>query len=94
VEHAFANFSHAKMFSVLELNSAYYQIPLSAKSRKATAFCTPFLLFEFKKLSMGISFGCQLLLLVVDSLFGDLKHKFFKMLWMTRWSILAPSPSM
>jgi hypothetical protein len=28
VEHAFANFHNAKVFSVLDLNSAYYQIPL------------------------------------------------------------------
>jgi transposase InsO family protein len=76
VEHAFAHFSGAKIFSVLDLNSAYYQIPLSAKSRKATAFCTPFGLFEFTKLPMGISVGCQVLSRAVDSLFGDLKHKF------------------
>jgi hypothetical protein len=75
VENAFANFSKAKIFSVLDLNSAYYQIPLSARSRRVTAFCTPFGLFEFNKLPMGISVGCQVLSRVVDSLFGDLKHK-------------------
>jgi hypothetical protein len=37
-ECAFANFAKAKIFSVHDLNSAYYQIPLPAKSRKATAF--------------------------------------------------------
>jgi hypothetical protein len=38
VEHAFANFQGSKVFSILDLYSAYYQIPLSAKSRKATVF--------------------------------------------------------
>jgi hypothetical protein len=76
VEHAFANFHKAKVFSALDLNSAYYQIPLFAKSRKVTAFCTPFGLFEFTKLPMGISVGCQVVSRVVNSLFGDLKHKF------------------
>jgi hypothetical protein len=76
VEHAFANFQGAKVFSVLDLNSAYYQIPLSARSRKATAFCTLFGLFEFNKLPMGISVECQVLSRVVDSLFGDLKHQY------------------
>jgi hypothetical protein len=76
VEHAFANFQGAKVFSILHLNFAYYQIPLSAKSRKVTAFCTPFGLFEFTKLPMGISVGCQVLSRVVDSLFGDLKHSY------------------
>jgi hypothetical protein len=27
VKHAFANFQGAKVFSILDLNSAYYQIP-------------------------------------------------------------------
>jgi hypothetical protein len=73
IEHAFANFHNAKVFSVLDLNSAYYQIPLTAKSHKAMAFCTPLGLFEFTKLLMSFSVGCQVLSRVVDSLFGDLK---------------------
>ena len=76
VEHAFSHFHGAKVFSVLDLNSAYYQIPLSARSRKLTAFCTPFGLFEFNKLPMGISVGCQVLSRVVDSLFSDLKYQY------------------
>jgi hypothetical protein len=76
VESAFAHFANAKIFSVLDLNSAYYQIPLSAKSRKATAFCTPFGFFEFNKMPMGLSIGCQTLSRVVDTLFGDIKGKF------------------
>jgi hypothetical protein len=76
LEHAFAKFQGAKVFSILDLNSAYYLIPLSAKSRKATAFCTPVGLFEFTKLPMGISVGCQVLSRVIDSLFGDLKYKY------------------
>jgi hypothetical protein len=47
VEKAFANFQGAKVFSILNLNSAYYQTHLSAKSRKLTAFPTTFGLFEF-----------------------------------------------
>jgi hypothetical protein len=49
---------------------------LSAKSLKATAFCTPFGLFDFNKMPMGLSIGCQTLSRVVDTLFGDLKGKF------------------
>jgi hypothetical protein len=76
LEHAFAYFQGARVFSILDLNSSYYQIPLSAKSRKAMAFCTTFGLFEFTKLPMGISVGCQVLSRVIDSLFRDLKHKY------------------
>jgi hypothetical protein len=76
LEHLFANFQGANVFSILDLNSSFYQIPLSAKSRKATAFCTPFGLFEFTKLPMGICVACQVLSRVIDYLFGDLTHKY------------------
>ena len=64
------------MFTVLDLNSAYYQIPLSNKSRRVTAFCTPFGLFEFNKLPMGISVGCQSLSRVMVGLFGYLRGNY------------------
>jgi len=76
MEQALDQFGEAVLFSVLDLNSAYYQIPLSEKSRRITAFCTPFGLFEFNKLPMGISVGCQGLSRVVDELFADLKGRF------------------
>jgi hypothetical protein len=76
IDQALDQFGGAVVFSVLDLNSAYYQIPLSEKSRRITAFCTPFGLFEFNKLPMGISVGCQGLSRVVDQLFADLKGRF------------------
>ena len=75
IEQAFEQFGDAAVFSVLDLNSAYYQIPLSTKSRRVTAFCTPFGLYEFNKLPMGISVGTQGLSRVIDELFADLKGK-------------------
>jgi hypothetical protein len=76
VEDAFANFHGARGFSVLDLNSAYYQIQLTAKRRKVAAFCTPFGFFEFTKMPMDISVGCQVLSRFVNFLFGDLKHAY------------------
>ena len=76
IEQAFEQFGGAVVFSVLDLNSAYYQILLSHKSRRVTAFCTPFGLFEFNKLPMGISIGCQGLSRVIDELFADLKGQY------------------
>lgn len=64
------------MFSVMDLNSAYYQIPLTRKSHRITAFCTPFGLHEFNKLLTGISRGCQGLSCVMDNLFADLKGEY------------------
>ena len=77
IEQAFEQFGGAVVFSVLDLNSSYYQIPLSHKSRRITVFCTPFGLFEFNKLPMGISIGCQGLSRVIDELFADLKGSTF-----------------
>lgn len=57
IEQALEQFGGEVIFSVLDLKSAYYQIPLSVKSNRITAFCTPFGLFEFNKLPMGISVG-------------------------------------
>jgi hypothetical protein len=76
IEQAFEQFGGAGVFSVLDLNSAYYQIPLSGRCRRVTAFCTPFGLFEFNMLPMGISVGCQGLSRVIDELFADLKGEY------------------
>ena len=42
IEQALDQFGGAAVFSVLDLSSAYYQIPLSEKTRRITAFCTLF----------------------------------------------------
>ena len=76
IEEALDQFGGAVVFSVLDLNSAYYQIPLSERSRRVTAFCTPVGLFEFNKLPMGISVGCQGLSRVIDEMFADLKGRY------------------
>jgi hypothetical protein len=46
------------------------------QSHRITAFSTPFGLYEFNKLPMEISVGCQGLSRVVDNLFADLKGKY------------------
>jgi len=76
IEQAFQHFSGSTVFSVLDFNSAYYQIPLTPQSRRITAFCTLFGLYEFNKIPMGISISCQGLSRVVDNLFADLKGKY------------------
>ena len=75
VEQAFEQFAGA-VLSVFDLNSAYFQFPLTARSRRVTAFCTPFGLFEFNRLPMGISVGTQGLTRVVDELYADLKGEY------------------
>jgi hypothetical protein len=38
IEQGFEQFAGARIYSVLDLNSAHFQIPLSARSRRITAF--------------------------------------------------------
>jgi transposase InsO family protein len=76
IDQAFEQFGGATVFSMLDLNMAYHQIPLSTRSQRITAFCTPFGLYEYSKLPMGISVGCQGLSRVMDELFADLKGKY------------------
>jgi len=75
-EQAFEECGGATVFTVLDLKSAYYQIPLSNRSRRVTAFCTPFELVEFNKLPMAISVGCQSLSRDINGLFSDLWGKY------------------
>ena len=77
IEEALEQFGNAAFFTVFDLNSAYYQIPLSANSRRVTTFCTPFGLYEFNKLPMGINVGSQGLSRVVDELFAELNGSYF-----------------
>ena len=72
---AFEQLGGEVVFSVFDLHSTYYQIPLSVGSRRVTAFCTPFGLFEFSKFKIGISVGSQGLSRVIDELLADLKGK-------------------
>jgi len=76
VEQTFEQFSGAVVFSMFDLNSAYFQTPSTPRSRRVTAFCTPFGLFEFNRLRMGISVGSQGLTRVVDELFSNVKGTF------------------
>ncbi len=45
----------AKVYSTLDVNSGFWQIPLAKTSRHLTTFITPFGRYHFNKLSFGIS---------------------------------------
>jgi hypothetical protein len=76
VGQAFKQFSGAVIFYIFDLNSEFFQILLTPSSRRLTAFCTPFALFEFNRLPMGISAGSQGLTRVVYELLADVKGAF------------------
>ena len=45
----------ARLFSSLDAQSGYYQIPLDEDDREKTAFTTPFGLFEYLRMPMGLT---------------------------------------
>ena len=55
VDENLAQLAGAQMFSKLDSNCGFWQIPLSEQSRMLTAFITPFGRFVFNKLLFGIS---------------------------------------
>ena len=55
VEHTLGQLTGAKVFSKLDANSGFWQIPLHPESAKLTTFITPFGRFCFKRLPFGIT---------------------------------------
>ena len=60
VDEALAQCSGAKVFSKLDANSGFWQIPLAPESRPLTTFITPFGRYCFNKLPFGISSATEL----------------------------------
>ncbi len=54
VDDTLAQLAGAKLFSKLDANSGFWQIPLAKESRPLTAFITPFGRYCFNKLPFGI----------------------------------------
>ncbi len=55
VDDTLAQIAGARVFSKLDANSGFWQIPLAEQSQLLTTFITPFGQFCFNKLPFGIS---------------------------------------
>ena len=55
VDETLAQLSGARIFSKLDANSEFWQIPLAKKSQHLTPFITPFGRYHFLKMPFGIS---------------------------------------
>ena len=78
VDETLAQVAGAKMFSKLDANSRFWQIPLAKQSRPLTTFITPFGRYCFNKLAFGISSAPELfqrrMNLILEGLEGTLCH--------------------
>lgn len=75
IEHIFQCLKGAKVFTTLDLNSAFYQIELSDKSKELTSFVTPEGQFVFHKTPFGLSVSPSSLIRLMSELFSDLRYK-------------------
>ena len=60
VDKALAQLTGATIFSKLDANCGFWQIPLSLESHPLTTFITPFGRYHFNKLPFGISSAPEL----------------------------------
>ena len=72
IEDLLLTLNGAKYFSSLDLCKAYYQVPMTTKARKLSAFVTPFGLFEWDRLSFGLTNAPACFQRLMESVFCDM----------------------
>nr|CAD7424998.1 unnamed protein product [Timema monikensis] len=76
IEMALQFLAGASVYTIVHLNTAYYQIPLSEETRPLTAFISQVGLYEFNVLPFGLATGAQILTWLLNTIFGDIQHVF------------------
>ena len=64
------------MFSRLDLQKGYYQIPMASKDVPKTAIITPFGMFEFLCLPIGLQNASNTFQRIMDQILGNLPYCF------------------
>ena len=59
IEDLFVKQAANRLWTLLDLEDGFHQMPVSVCSRQYTAFCTPFGVFEWRLLPMGVKVGPQ-----------------------------------
>ncbi|RXN36708.1 Retrovirus-related Pol polyprotein from transposon 297 [Labeo rohita] len=72
IEDALHCLSGSKWFSVLDLRSGYYQIPMNKDDQEKTAFICPLGFFEFERMPQGISGAPATFQRVMERTVGDM----------------------
>ncbi|KAJ8364836.1 hypothetical protein SKAU_G00136670 [Synaphobranchus kaupii] len=73
MEEMFAELRGATLFSTLDLQSAYHQVPLHEDSRSLTTFITHDGLFRFKRVPFGLASGPSCFQRMMSSILKDLQ---------------------
>ena len=73
VDENLANLRGHKFFSSLDMKEAFWNVPLTPKSRELTAFRTPDGLYMYKRMPMGLKTASAVFCRYIDNVLGDLK---------------------
>ena len=73
IEDVLTRIPNAKIFSVLDATSGYWQIELDDESTELCTFNTPFGRYAFKRLPFGISSSQDIFQSVMTDIFSDIK---------------------
>lgn len=73
MEEIFTELRGAMLFSTLDLESAYYQVPVHEDSRSLTTFITHNGLFRFKQVPFGLASGPSCFQRMMSSILKGLK---------------------
>ena len=73
VESSLAKLGNGSVFTVLDANSGFYQIPLSPKAKSLTTFLSPFGRFAFNRLPFGLSSSPELYSKIVSQVLDGLE---------------------
>lgn len=72
IEDLFMTLGRSKYFSQLDLSKAYYQVPLTERAKKVSAFTSPFGLYEFERLNFGMVNAPMTFQRLMEQCFGDM----------------------
>lgn len=72
--HDISHRMHNKsVFTTLDLERAYHQVPIAPEDREKTAITTPFGLFQFNVMTFGLRNASQTFQRYMDQIFRDLE---------------------
>lgn len=72
VEDALACLSGSKWFSVLDLRSGYYQVPMKESDKEKTAFICPVGFYQFERMPQGVTGVPATFQCIMEQTVGDM----------------------